>query len=183
MRQHGHQPVSSLVSIHAPAWGATTAVARCHDDRCLFQSTPPHGGRQSTMLESLPSDAFQSTPPHGGRLSIASQMSIGTLFQSTPPHGGRPIIDRYDAGSRLFQSTPPHGGRQVIMATHHVEQFQSTPPHGGRRSASASIHDGICFNPRPRMGGDLITWYTRSRFTCFNPRPRMGGDILHLATG
>ena len=32
--------------------------------------------------------------------------------------------------------------------------FQSTPPHGGRLRASRSIKRIICFNPRPRMGGD-----------------------------
>ena len=34
-----------------------------------------------------------------------------------------------------------------------------------------------CFNPRPRVGGDVqrvaCTHFDR---TCFNPRPRVGGD-------
>ena len=32
--------------------------------------------------------------------------------------------------------------------------FQSTPPHGGRRNRGIGKRQTICFNPRPRMGGD-----------------------------
>src|SRR5690606_31836152 len=33
-----------------------------------------------------------------------------------------------------------------------------------------------CFNPRPRMGGDITNATKRPKSACFNPRPRMGGD-------
>ena len=34
-----------------------------------------------------------------------------------------------------------------------------------------------CFNPRPRMGGDLGIDTGELGDSCFNPRPRMGGDM------
>ena len=57
----------------------------------------------------------------------------------------------------------------------------------------------MCFNPRPRVGGDVrvlpvlvlprivsihapawgatsVTWLLPSMYRCFNPRPRVGGD-------
>ena len=33
-----------------------------------------------------------------------------------------------------------------------------------------------CFNPRPRVGGDLRPALTLAFVYCFNPRPRVGGD-------
>ena len=59
---------------------------------CMFQSTPPHGGRQ--QIKDMPDEEyqFQSTPPHGGRLySVDSILRAGS-FQSTPPHGGRLLL-------------------------------------------------------------------------------------------
>ena len=55
-----------LVSIHAPAWGATKFAGRV-DDVMMFQSTPPHGGRLKSLAISVYRLEFQSTPPHGGR--------------------------------------------------------------------------------------------------------------------
>ena len=41
----------------------------------------------------------------------------------------------------------------------------------------------VCFNPRPRMEGDIlcITNITFSR--SFNPRPRMEGDVMSMLAG
>ena len=38
----------------------------------------------------------------------------------------------------------------------------------------------ICFNPRPRMGGDCSTGNITQFWICFNPRPRMGGDCVSV---
>ena len=38
----------------------------------------------------------------------------------------------------------------------------------------------LCFNPRPRMGGDKFSVRGSADFRCFNPRPRMGGDISRV---
>ena len=43
---------------------------------------------------------------------------------------------------------------------------------------------GICFNPRPREGGDFRTPRHIIRLMveiCFNPRPREGGDLRALS--
>ena len=56
----------------------------------MFQSTPPHEGRQTARDSVLTSGQFQSTPPHEGRPVYSSSRSCFLLFQSTPPHEGRP---------------------------------------------------------------------------------------------
>ena len=57
---------SSDVSIHAPTWGATEWIkgAISEDE---FQSTHPHGVRQSFCQPISLAKAFQSTHPHGVR--------------------------------------------------------------------------------------------------------------------
>ena len=67
-----------VVSIHAPAWGATVAqrtVAR--DD--MFQSTLPHGERLSDLYWLYYPNVFQSTLPHGERqfFRISSASNLG----------------------------------------------------------------------------------------------------------
>ncbi|RZB30652.1 MAG: hypothetical protein SRB1_02932 [Desulfobacteraceae bacterium Eth-SRB1] len=62
------------------------------------------------------------------------------------------------AGLYEFQSTPPHGGRptRATLDTLFSVRFQSTPPHGGRHTIAIIVLISIGFNPRPRMGGDMI---------------------------
>ncbi len=84
---------SASVSIHAPAWGATsTAQARLGCPRC-FNPRPRVGGDSSMLLSRLP-PPFQSTPPRGGRRCSFSLRATDLPFQSTPPRGGRPPLHR-----------------------------------------------------------------------------------------
>ena len=61
-------PVESdtLVSIHAPVWGATASVNPAIA-MIPFQSTPPYGGRRHAPRSVVLAFMFQSTPPYGGR--------------------------------------------------------------------------------------------------------------------
>ena len=79
-----------LVSIHAPAWGATLAAKRVWRRAMPFQSTRPHGARPGHPAVGPPGSAFQSTRPHGARRGGAGGASRAHTFQSTRPHGARP---------------------------------------------------------------------------------------------
>ena len=56
-----------VLSIHAPAWGATIDTSLTAETLRVFQSTPPHGGRLKQITYNRIISGFQSTPPHGGR--------------------------------------------------------------------------------------------------------------------
>jgi len=56
-----------LVSIHAPAWGATPSGEFVTLFTLQFQSTRPHGARHLVAQDIAPSVSFQSTRPHGAR--------------------------------------------------------------------------------------------------------------------
>ncbi len=57
---------SPKVSIHAPAWGATSAL-RLAGRHGKFQSTLPHGERPVSTMNGILPIKFQSTLPHGER--------------------------------------------------------------------------------------------------------------------
>ena len=64
-----YHPAHTLVSIHAPAWGATHKDSRSTRTTEMFQSTRPHGARRSWSASIPNLVTFQSTRPHGARLA------------------------------------------------------------------------------------------------------------------
>ena len=86
---HHHFPLRLIIiSIHAPAWGATlrTSQKTC---RARFQSTHPHGVRLAQARHSKGTCLFQSTHPGGVRLEMNGFKSNLIVFQSTHPGGVR----------------------------------------------------------------------------------------------
>ena len=108
------QSYTQYVSIHAPTRGATNGdVLARHFFRVSIHA-PTRGA--TYLLLGLPSTGmFQSTPPHGGRQRWSAFSKYSNTFQSTPPHGGR--LGRFRVVGKLgeFQSTPPHGGRLYVL--------------------------------------------------------------------
>ena len=187
------------VSIHAPAWGATSAIPRRFADCYRFQSTRPHGARPNCrrsssemVLVSIHAPAWGATsqsmdfvarhvvsihaPAWGATLAIAED-TAGGPFQSTRPHGARHAPD-YIKTILEFQSTRPHGARLGFL--YHRRQrmmFQSTRPHGARLGDGEHRSDLSSFNPRARMGRDHLWSNSLLDRSSFNPRARMGRDI------
>ena len=145
----------------------------------MFQSTPPHGGRRSgvCVMKNL-IIKFQSTPPHGGRHQSQQLMTKSKVFQSTPPHGGRLVAGSTGRVLTQFQSTPPHGGRLEAKSISFSNMSVSihAPARGATTSAISSLGFFASFNPRPRTGGDLLSYPGVISAEGFNPRPRTGGD-------
>ena len=107
--------VALLVSIHAPAWGATRPTCRGSRRWSLFQSTHPRGVR---LLPQIGADAiirFQSTHPRGVRRRALPCWPASTRFQSTHPRGvRRRALPCWPASTR-FQSTHPRGVRHASL--------------------------------------------------------------------
>ena len=122
------------VSIHAPAWGATSA-RRCCNCRNNVSIHAPAWGATRRGCPAVLLCPFQSTRPHGARLSAEMQLSTFDMFQSTRPHGARPHMSLEQCISTLFQSTRPHGARPKPIGV---------------------VVKLVSFNPRARMGRDLL---------------------------
>ncbi len=87
------------------------------------------------------------------------------------------LVPKLDSGVSIH--APVWGATYNYLESVRPCKFQSTPPYGGRplpRRLQHYCHG--CFNPRPRMGGDLTHQALTIPIASFNPRPRMGGDGL-----
>src|SRR2546421_313495 len=73
-------------------------------------------------------------PAWGATIGFCAKLSV-TSFQSTRPHGARLL----------------HVSRQICIVV-----FQSTRPHGARRRVVTLLSFMWCFNPRARMGRDMV---------------------------
>jgi len=78
----------TIVSIHAPAWGATHRSLNTQN-YYKFQSTHPRGVRLAKVDVVVNFGSFQSTHPRGVRLCRKSLKIEFFLFQSTHPRGVR----------------------------------------------------------------------------------------------
>ena len=126
-----------LVSIHAPARGATrrtlTQPVRpsCFNPRaragrdlasfCFvgssqgFQSTRPRGARRLAWLDLVSADLVSIHAPARGATSLSPLPALRRKFQSTRPRGARPAWG-YTVGSYVkFQSTRPRGARPAVL--------------------------------------------------------------------
>ena len=143
------------VSIHAPAWGATSSGAPRTATPQWFQSTHPRGVRHSCGSSLMLARLFQSTHPRGVRLYHRAAREHYVEFQSTHPRGVRLGAGRRFCDEAVSIHAPAWGATVAYMPT-----------------ASAAG----CFNPRTRVGCDLPSWRSSSRPTGFNPRTRVGCD-------
>ena len=190
------------VSIHAPAWGATSANASrwpgtlCFNPRTrvgcdgklgdfhefdfLFQSTHPRGVRPNASMPNWPPARFQSTHPRGVRRQGVGAVFFNiSVFQSTHPRGVRPRghpqghpRDRVSIHAPAWGATPPWSVSRTKFL------FQSTHPRGVRRQHKTSCGAGRPrFNPRTRVGCDARPVAAPAwAWLRFNPRTRVGCD-------
>ena len=82
---------SLIVSIHAPAWGATESWPQVYWHRNRFNPRARVGRDKQIGLEPCLFVLFQSTRPRGARLKITKRKYKKSLFQSTRPRGARQI--------------------------------------------------------------------------------------------
>ncbi len=184
-QQRGH---FGDVSIHAPAWGATLQK-RYNLMPVQFQSTRPHGARPIRYRLTLPVIKFQSTRPHGARPSACPLPGAVSGFNPRA-RMGRDFQNTAGEGSHRVSIHAPAWGatiQSVCTAWRRIgfnprARMGRDPVHRQRFSGRRR------FNPRARMGRDYTPWRRCCRRSCFNPRARMGRDIhrallCHLYSG
>ncbi len=126
-----------VVSIHAPAWGATCSATQHRHQASRFQSTRPRGARHSCD-GSRSSARFQSTRPRGARRCECGRWDDLVRFQSTRPRGARPTEER-----RL--------DRAMQVSIH--------APAWGATRGECNVIGANSFNPRARVGRDASHRY------------------------
>ena len=124
-----------LVSIHAPAWGATGDGWMGIGCR-MFQSTPPRGGRRTDRL----------------LLRLETSVSI-----HAPAWGATSLLSRGLLSMRYVSIHAPAWGATHLC--HQATLWQHVSIHAPAWGATifrfALTIDQNSFNPRPRVGGDI----------------------------
>ncbi len=186
------------VSIRAPARGATCCLPQKTPGNC-FDPRPRTGGDRECDRIGGARPVSIRAPARGatgdglcgdptGRVSIraparGATWSPWTGCQSVSvsiraPARGATSCTGPGTGCPWFRSAPPHGGRLTRISKQPlISRFRSAPPHGGRHGADhAGCAAMVCFDPRPRTGGDRIISSPSFLTWGFDPRPRTGGD-------
>ena len=103
--------VAIMISIHAPARGATMVlILVIHPP--IFQSTLPRGERRDCGVLFLLQSDFNPRSREGSDVLCLYMLRYFFKFQSTLPRGERQRVIFYQCISRRFQSTLPRGERQ-----------------------------------------------------------------------
>ena len=165
-----------VVSIHAPAWGATAhqgqvrRTTRCFNSRSRMGSDERHA-RLHPQVAGFNSRSRMGSDPQSnaieeGVLSFNSRSRMGSDKVTIPflgltfvsihaPAWGATTSRGRDSPTARFQFTLPHGerrrGREGIPKR---RWFQFTLPHGERPGSPWCVSFRISFNSRSRMGSD-----------------------------
>ena len=168
-----------VISIHAPAKGATCDILSCVSHHSRFQSTLPRRERHRTVTVYSNTGEFQSTLPRWERPEYRAPVTNRDRYISIhAPAKGATSTDGLQCADRSISIHAPAKG-----ATRNLTPTRWAQPH---------------FNPRSREGSDLVaaavkqqapefqsTLPRRERLAVFivdctgsnfNPRSREGSD-------
>ena len=171
---------AGIVSIHAPAWGATPFFETLGIPACHVSIHAPAWG--ATIVADPPVDGALVSihAPAWGATGVGEQIKPGMQVSIHAPAWGatRRRVYKYHQdkvsihapawGATMpttwscwvcgwFQSTPPHGGRRDWTgADRRIIEFQSTPPHGGRPTRCGAKTPRRWFQSTPPHGGRLL---------------------------
>ena len=139
------------VSIHAPAWGATTMASFL-------------AGSASVSIHA---------PAWGATLTRPPVLPVSSLFQSTRPRGARRQTLAFGKVASAVSIHAPAWGAtfRYVFPLCNLGQFQSTRPRGARREIGGAFQGAPGFNPRARVGRDatrtgerpVLVWFQSTR--------------------
>ena len=143
---------TDAVSIHAPAWGATTRepldfVPACFNPRARV-------GRDLKIFLLMSIWQFQSTRPRGARPRQGLKLLLDCRFNPRA-RVGRDVLFMVLISIGLFQSTRPRGARPCCFALQACRLVSIHAPAWGATRRTGSITRTQSFNPRARVGRDL----------------------------
>jgi len=165
----------TVVSIHAPAWGATRFMSLIINIMCF--NPRARVGRDFSITSSSLFGLFQSTRPRGARLATADPVTTEDVSIHAPAWGAtRPIfrvspVKRFNPRARVgrdltllpfrtrlvFQSTRPRGARHGVTDLDPVLGVSIHAPAWGATIPPSKLLSIRRFNPRARVGRDYYS--------------------------
>ena len=151
---HGRR-IQPTISIHAPAWGATSSSRR-------RPARPRH---------------FNPRARVGRDGMVGRQVSTGSYFNPRA-HTGRDVCrQNADKKIRISIHAPTRGATSDVVRWAISPIYFNPRAHTGRDDGHQARHRKVCdFNPRAHTGRDGHKSADRPRADDFNPRAHTGRD-------
>jgi len=143
----------NLVSIHAPAGGATAISCGLVSAYCF--NPRARGGRDQAARSTWRAWAFQSTRPRGARPPPDYNLARWVVSIHAPAGGATAKVARLGI-RQVFQSTRPRGARPARVAQPAPITVSIHAPAGGATPSRAAMPAYFSFNPRARGGRDHV---------------------------
>ena len=197
-----------IISIHAPARGATHSGITLDISIHLFQSTLPRGERRyGSASNPADTDYFNPRSREGSDKPRKPRIHAINYFNPRSREGSDHVGFQHALAILLFQSTLPRGERldymndKVILKSnfnprsregsdcncttvHKSDRnFNPRSREGSDREGGEAILKCDNFNPRSREGSDLYLRLPSMLLANFNPRSREGSDLNFPMTG
>ena len=158
-----HDYLCQLVSIHAPAWGATDFQMAEVIGVTVSIHAPAWGATAGAFMAQCNTELFQSTLPHGERRGKNQIFAMATRFNPRSRMGsdvnGKEGLDEF----LVSIHAPAWGATGTMPENVTTDWFQSTLPHGERQMIRKIKTETVSFNPRSRMGSDCL----QTKHLCF----------------
>ena len=153
---------SVLISIHAPAWGATIFCLHFVCKSCDFNPRA-RVGRDKARSEHYAAFAISiHAPAWGATCSNTSKHPEEKISIHAPAWGATQFLEEADKTRRISIHAPAWGATMQRMCKAGWMNY---------------------FNPRARVGRDWISPCCRRRYPYFNPRARVGRDAHAASDG
>ena len=142
-----------IISIHAPAKGATFCLRMLPSNYHISIHAPAKG---ATMLHSIHADypLFQSTLPQRERRCTLLHCRFRTNFNPRSRKGSDFTITKFAYYKAISIHAPAKGATRNSSVRDIVFLFQSTLPQRERRGIVGIKAERCYFNPRSRKGSD-----------------------------
>ena len=171
------------VSIHAPAWGATYRQQTELDELRKFQSTHPRGVRLGRDAPARDGDRFNPRTRVGCDRAVGHNLPVLDSVSIHAPAWGATSVPWWAwAGGKVSIHAPAWGATSGTGRAFPARPVSiHAPAWGATRRKCETPADFACFNPRTRVGCDLL-YIRHSNWIagCFNPRTRVGCDDFKM---
>ena len=144
-----------LVSIHAPARGATRYEAVVASLE-WFQSTRPHGARPPAVGLTVIVIGFNPRARTGRDETERLEYLQLKVSIHAPARGATAWRDQDLNFEFVSIHAPARGATIYHRNCNYFKMFQSTRPHGARLETGTPSDSASCFNPRARTGRDWV---------------------------
>ena len=146
----------SMISIHAPAKGATISVRKSSQHQQISIHAPAKGATIFDCLSDGYDDISIHAPAKGATASFSALAFLSAIISIHAPAKGATNLSVVHDIIRGFQSTLPRRERQKReVYTYKNGGFQSTLPRRERLRSAMSMNIISNFNPRSREGSDV----------------------------